>query len=103
MNHQRRNINLGIATTLLFPLAARAQTYPSRPIRMIVPFAPGGTTEALAKLIAQNLPALIGQQVSIDNRPGASGNVGTDMAAKSSPDGYTIVMTYDGTMTINPH
>lgn len=85
------------------PRAAQAQTYPTKPIRLIVPFSAGGTTDVLARIIAQHLSNSIGQQVVVDNRAGANGNIGTDMAAKSAPDGYTIVMSFDGTMTINPH
>lgn len=88
---------------MLTPWAARAQAYPAKPIRLIVPFAAGGTTDVLARIVAQNLSSLIGQQVVADNRAGASGNIGTDLAAKAAPDGYTIVMSFDGTMTINPH
>jgi len=70
---------------------------------MIIPFAPGGTTDVIGRLVAQHLSDLLGQQVIADNRSGANGNIGTDLAAKSPPDGYTMVMSFDGTMTINPH
>lgn len=105
MNPQRRKTiqALAAAPLLLSPLAARAQAYPSKPLRLIVPFAAGGTTDVIARLIAQHLSPLLGQQVVVDNRPGANGNIGTDLAAKSPPDGYTMVMSFDGTMTINPH
>ncbi len=86
----------------VLPLAAAAQNYPSRPVRMVVPFAAGGTTDVLARLVGQKLSDTLGQQVVIDNRPGASGNIGTEMAVKSPADGYTIVMAFDGTIAINP-
>jgi tripartite-type tricarboxylate transporter receptor subunit TctC len=79
-----------------------AQNYPTKPIRMIVPFAPGGTTDVIARIIGQKLSDNLGQQVVIDNRPGANGNIGTEMAAKAPADGYTLVMSFDGTMAINP-
>ncbi len=69
---------------------------------MIVPFAPGGTTDVIARIIGQKLSDNLGQQVVIDNRPGANGNIGTEMAAKAPADGYTLVMSFDGTMAINP-
>ncbi len=110
MDSQRRRAVKTIAATALLPAAlagsriARAQQgYPNKPIRLIVPFAAGGTTDVLARLIAQHLSTGLGQQVVVDNKGGANGNIGTDLAAKSPADGYTIVMSFDGTMTINPH
>ena len=104
MNHQRRKINGALAAAALFaPWAAWSQAFPTHPLRMIIPFAPGGTTDVIGRLVAQHLSDLLGQQVIADNRSGASGNIGTDLAAKSPPDGYTMVMSFDGTMTINPH
>ncbi len=79
-----------------------AQSYPSKPIRMIVPFAPGGSTDALARTVGQKLSDVFGQQVLVDNRAGATGNIGTEMVAKANPDGYTLVMAFDATMVINP-
>lgn len=102
----RRVLNLcamlaGLAA--LAPAAAQAPPdYPNRPLRLIVPFAGGGTTDVLARLIGHQLGLALGQQVVIENRPGVNGNVGTDAAAKSTPDGYTIVLVADGTVAINP-
>lgn len=73
--------------------AAGAQTYPARPIRMILPFPPGGPTDITGRTLAQKLSEQLGQPVVPDNRPGAGGNVGLELAAKSPPDGYTIVLT----------
>ena len=87
----------------LLPGAAHAQAYPAKPVRMIVPFAPGGTTDVLARLVAQKLTDSMGQQFIIENRPGAGGNIGTELAVKSPADGYTLVMSFDGTMAINPN
>lgn len=82
---------------------AHAQSYPTKPIRMIVPFAPGGTTDVIARIIGQKLSEALGQQVVNDNRPGANGNIGTELAARAPADGYTLVMSFDGTIAINPH
>ncbi|KAA6121042.1 tripartite tricarboxylate transporter substrate binding protein [Cupriavidus cauae] len=82
---------------------ALAQDYPARPIRLIVPFAPGGVSDTSARVIADKLGQRLGQQVVVDNRPGASGNIGTAMAAQAAPDGYTLLLGFDGTMVINPH
>ena len=71
---------------------AAAQTYPSKPIRMIVPFAPGGGTDILARIIGQQLADAWGQPVNVENRAGASGNLGTELVARSAPDGHTLVM-----------
>jgi tripartite-type tricarboxylate transporter receptor subunit TctC len=72
-------------------------------VRLIVPFAPGGTTDVLARILGQKLSESLGQQFVIDNRPGVNGNLGTEAAAKAPADGYTLVMSFDGTMAINPH
>jgi tripartite-type tricarboxylate transporter receptor subunit TctC len=80
---------------------AHAQTYPSKAIRMVVPFPPGGTTDILARTIGQRMTEDWGQPVVIDNRPGAGGNIGTDLAAKAAPDGYTLLMGTISTHAIN--
>lgn len=82
--------------------SAAAQNYPTRPIRLVVPFTPGGSTDILARLIGQKLGETWGQQVIIDNRPGAGGNIGVELTAKSTPDGYTLVMGHIGTFGVNP-
>jgi tripartite-type tricarboxylate transporter receptor subunit TctC len=96
---------LAAAGMLATPLqgAAQMQDYPARPIRMIVPFAAGGTSDVVARIVSQKLSTLLGQQIVVDNRAGANGNIGTDAAAKSPPDGYTLLTSFDGTMAINPH
>ncbi len=81
--------------------AARAQTYPARPVKMIVPFAPGGPTDVGARLIAQKLSEHFGKQFYVENIPGASGNIGTGQAAKAAPDGYTILIAVNSHV-INP-
>jgi tripartite-type tricarboxylate transporter receptor subunit TctC len=81
---------------------AIAQSYPSKPIRFIVPWPPGGGADVLSRIVSPKLGEALGQQVVIDNRGGAAGNIGAEMAAKSPPDGYTIVFAYAGTHAINP-
>ncbi len=81
---------------------ALAQTYPSHPIRFIVPFPPGGGTDTGARIIAQKLGESLGQPVVVDNRPGAAGIIGTELAAKAPPDGYTLLMGNVGTHAVNP-
>ncbi len=81
--------------------AAHAQSYPTKSVRLIVPFAPGGTSEVLARIIAQKMAENLGQQFVIDNRPGAAGSLGTAMTARSSPDGYTLVFTSLSPIVIN--
>jgi tripartite-type tricarboxylate transporter receptor subunit TctC len=83
-------------------LALAQSDYPSRPIRLIVPYPPGGTADAMARALGQELTAAWGQAVVVDNRPGASTIIGADIAARSPPDGYTLLFTTDSTLTINP-
>ena len=82
--------------------AAQAQAYPARPIRFVVPYAPGGPLDLIARAIGQKLTEATGQAVVVDNKPGAGGNIGADIVAKAAPDGYTIVMGAVATHAINP-
>ena len=92
---------LGAATVVAAQIDAHAQQYPAKPIRLIVGFAPGGGTDVTARVIAAPLAERLGQRVVIDNRPGADGVLGSDIAAKSAPDGYTLLMVNSG-HTVNP-
>ncbi|QJR11343.1 hypothetical protein DSM104443_02418 [Usitatibacter rugosus] len=90
-------------TATLLAASAFAQDWPTKPIRLIVPFAPSGVADTSARTIAEALSQRLGQPVVVENKPGASGNIGTDQVARSAPDGYTLVLGFDGTMVINPH
>jgi tripartite-type tricarboxylate transporter receptor subunit TctC len=87
----------------LAPAIATAQNYPAKPLRFIVPFPPGGGNDTIARLVAQKLSASLGQQVLVDNRPGAGGTIGAEAAARSPGDGYTIFLAGVGTHGINPN
>jgi tripartite-type tricarboxylate transporter receptor subunit TctC len=85
-----------------FSTSASAQIYPSRVIRLVVPFAPGGSNDVIARIIGERLTEALGQSVVIDNRPGAGGVIGTDSVAKASPDGYTLMIGATSTLAANP-
>jgi tripartite-type tricarboxylate transporter receptor subunit TctC len=86
----------------LIPSLVFSQGYPARPVKVIIPFAPGGASDLVARIIQPRLAELLGQQLIIENRPGASGNVGLEAAARSAPDGYSIFLGNSGTIAINP-
>src|SRR6266851_10458999 len=86
----------------LFPVLAFAQGYPSRPVRMIIPFAPGGASDFVGRIMQPRLGELLGQPIVVENRAGASGNIGVETAAKSAPDGYTLFLGNIGTIAVNP-
>jgi tripartite-type tricarboxylate transporter receptor subunit TctC len=92
---------LAIACALA-PLAAAAAEYPNRPVRLIVGFAPGGGTDTTARALAGRLSERLGQQVVVDNRPGAAGNIATEITARANPDGYTVLMGTIAALAINP-
>jgi tripartite-type tricarboxylate transporter receptor subunit TctC len=108
MNEIHRRRLLGAAAAMPFaaslarPNLARAAAWPDRPVRFVVPFTPGGSTDILARAMAQGLSEHFGQQFVIDNRGGAGGTVGSEAVARSAPDGYTIMMGHIGTLAVNP-
>jgi tripartite-type tricarboxylate transporter receptor subunit TctC len=81
---------------------SRAEDYPSRPITLIVPFPPGGSTTVMARIVGDKLSAALGQQIVVENKGGAGGTIGTRFVAKAAPDGYTILLSYTATMAIAP-
>ena len=89
------------SVVVLLPAWALAQAYPTKPIRLIVPFSPGGTNDILGRMVATRLTERLGQQVIVDNRPGHQGIIGTNLGAKATPDGYTLVMI-SSAYTMNP-
>ena len=101
MRTLHRFIVLAIAAWgLSAPPGAQAQSYPSRPIRWIVPYPPGGSTDTYSRILGAKLSEALGQQVVMDNRPGAAGSVGAELAAKAAPDGYTVVLGQDSNMVV---
>ena len=96
-----------LATAALLPaLAAHAQSgtdWPARPVLLINPFAAGSAVDVVARVVAQKMTPNLGQAINIDYKTGASGNIGTDFAARAKPDGYTLLLGSPGTMAINPY
>ena len=105
MNLSRRkflHIATGAAAAVPLSRAAWAQTYPTRSVRVIVPYAPGGQTDAIGRIFAQQLSERLGQQFYVENVPGAGGNIGVARAAKAAPDGYTVLVTDGLSLAVNP-
>ncbi len=99
---QRLLIPLLMASWFATPAFAQ-ETYPAKPIRFIVPYPPGGSSDVLARVIAQKLTEALGRNVIVENRPGATGNIGHELAAKSAPDGYTLLLTTKSQLVNNPY
>ena len=102
MSNTFRYLAFAASCLLLAPMGAAAQTYPSRQITLIVPFAPGGPADFLGRLVGQKMGEDLGQQIVVDNRPGANTIIGAQAVAKAAPDGYTLLMAIDGTLVMNP-
>ncbi|MEG4641529.1 tripartite-type tricarboxylate transporter receptor subunit TctC [Paracoccus pantotrophus] len=104
MNYTRRfMLGVAAATMTLTALPAMAQDYPSKPVTIVVSYAAGGGTDAIARIFASRLEKSLGGRVIVENRPGAAANLGTDVAAKAQPDGYTLLIGNQGPMVVNPH
>jgi len=103
MKYVRLLVQLSVATCMpCFACHVAAQDYPAKPIRLIVPFGPGGGTDLIARTLSPRLTEALGQSVVVDNRAGAGGVIGADLVAKALPDGYTLMMGTPGPLTINP-
>jgi len=102
MHKQIQAFSIGLALVLAPVFVSGQSSYPSRPIRIIVPFAPGGASDVVARIIAPRLGEALAQQIVIENRPGASGNIGMEAAALAAADGYTLYLGNIGTIAINP-
>src|SRR5499427_7197515 len=98
----KTNLTIAVAASLLALAPAAAQDWPAKTVRIVVPFGPGSTPDMVARLIADRLQQKLGQSFVIENKPGASGNLGTDAVAKAEPDGYTVGLSIGGPLAINP-
>jgi len=91
-----------LLSLFFIPCVALAQTYPSKPVRMIIPFAPGGASDFVGRIMQPKMAELLGQPIIVENKPGAAGNIGAEYAARSAPDGYTLFLGNVGSIAINP-
>jgi len=94
---------IAAAGAMLIATVAAAQSFPTKPVRIIVPFSPGGATDIVTRILAQKLTEAWRQTIVVDNRAGAGGNIGAELAAKAAPDGYTLFMPSGSVMTANQH
>jgi tripartite-type tricarboxylate transporter receptor subunit TctC len=100
---RRRFVQFAAASAAVGPRLAAAETYPVHAVRVLVPFAPGGQTDVIARLLSQKLSEHLGQQFYVENKPGAGGNIGTGLTAQAPPDGYTLLFTDGTSFVVNPN
>jgi tripartite-type tricarboxylate transporter receptor subunit TctC len=98
----RKSLFIAVAGLAAAFTSVQAQDFPTRPITLVIPFAPGGSTTIVGRGVAEKMSTLLGEKIIVDNRPGAGGTVGTRAVAKSEPDGYTLLLGYTGTLAIGP-
>ena len=103
MNRLMALLAFSLLATLDLPAAADETPWPAKPVRILVPGGAGGVTDIRARWLAERLAPRIGQSVIVENKPGAGGNLGMEMGARSAPDGYTLIIIHQGVMTVNPH
>lgn len=102
MSHAYRNLrSWGLALWLASAVAFAQGTYPTKPVRLVAPFPPGGTSDVVCRVVAQKLTDALGRQVVVENRPGAAGNIGAEFVAKAAPDGYTLLLTSGAALVTN--
>jgi tripartite-type tricarboxylate transporter receptor subunit TctC len=101
--HKNNSLLLLLLSLLIVPLCPAQQNWPSQPIRIIVTFTPGGAPDTLARILSEKLQTTLGVSITVENKPGAGGNIGADYVAKSKSDGYTLLLGTVGTQTINPY
>lgn len=93
---------VSLAVAVFASLGANAQSYPAKPVRLLVPFAPGGSSEIISRSVAHRLSENLGRQFVVENRPGGAGNIAMLEVARAEPDGYTIILGHVGTLAMNP-
>ena len=96
-------ITLGALISIASPSAGHAQSWPDKPIKLIIPFAAGGTTDILGRIFAQQMTTILGQNIIVENRGGAGGNIGAEVVANAAPNGYTLLLASGSMMTVNPY
>ena len=96
-------ISMGALVCIASPTITQAQSWPDKPIKLIIPFAPGGTTDILGRIFAQQMTTVLGQNVIVENKGGAGGNIGAEVVANSPPNGYTLLLASGSMMTVNPY
>src|SRR4029434_9438307 len=100
---KRRHLCVAALLAACATLAAAQSAYPTKPIRLVVPFAPGGTSEIIARAVAQQLTNQLGQSVYVENKAGGAGTIAMTEVAQSAPDGYTLIVGHVGTLAVNPY